>query len=244
VGSARIIAGIAAGVGLGLGGVIAADGLTEKADAQGGFAVTPGQLRINQKISRAAVRRANQNRKDIQALQEAVQQGPPGSQGPPGPAGPAGETGPPGATSTDPLDLVEAYTRRRRADGADGLGLPADTPVDLVEIEVAAGSYVAVGSSYLEVGGAPGGSTFASCVIYTGLSANPFAEGDGVRGPYGIAGPQPAPVSLGIATQYAFTASDATTVKLACKNNRGWSAEGGELTVTRVDELTQLPAQG
>lgn len=54
-----IIAGVAAGVALGIGGVIATDVATESADAQGGFQVTAAQLKINQNISSAAVRRSN-----------------------------------------------------------------------------------------------------------------------------------------------------------------------------------------
>jgi len=90
--------GLACGAALGLGGIVAVDAATESADAQGGFKVTPGQLQINQKISQAAVRRANRNRSDIEALQRTVganggatgPQGPAGPQGPQGPQGPAG----------------------------------------------------------------------------------------------------------------------------------------------------------
>jgi formate-dependent phosphoribosylglycinamide formyltransferase (GAR transformylase) len=53
--------GIAAGVALGLGGVVAVEVATEDASAQNGFRVTPGQLKINQKISQAAVRRSNES---------------------------------------------------------------------------------------------------------------------------------------------------------------------------------------
>jgi hypothetical protein len=52
--------GVAAGVALGLGGVVAVEAATEGASAQGGFTVTPGQLKINQRISQAAVRRSNE----------------------------------------------------------------------------------------------------------------------------------------------------------------------------------------
>jgi hypothetical protein len=51
--------GIAAGVLLGLGTLVAIEGATDEAAAQGGFTVTPAQLQINQKISQAAVRRSN-----------------------------------------------------------------------------------------------------------------------------------------------------------------------------------------
>jgi hypothetical protein len=52
--------GVAAGVALGLGGVVAVEAATDSASAQGGFTVTPGQLKINQRISQAAVRRSNE----------------------------------------------------------------------------------------------------------------------------------------------------------------------------------------
>jgi hypothetical protein len=51
--------GIAAGTALGLGGVVALEAATEEADAQRPVAVTAQQLKINQKISQAAVRRSN-----------------------------------------------------------------------------------------------------------------------------------------------------------------------------------------
>lgn len=115
--------GVACGVALGLGGIVAVDAATQSADAQGGFKVTPGQLQINQKISQAAVRRANRNRSDIQALQKAVgtnggatgpqgPQGPQGAQGPPGANGAPGPQGEPGAVSVvqGPSDTVGAGT--------------------------------------------------------------------------------------------------------------------------------------
>lgn len=113
--------GLACGAALGIGGIIAVDAATGPAEAQGGFSVTPGQLRINQKISQAAVRRANQNRQDIEALQGAVgtngattgATGATGATGPQGPAGPQGTAGPQGpsglagveAVSGDPVSL-------------------------------------------------------------------------------------------------------------------------------------------
>jgi hypothetical protein len=51
--------GVACGVALGLGVVAAVDAGTQPASAQGGFTVTPEQLRINQNISSAAVKRSN-----------------------------------------------------------------------------------------------------------------------------------------------------------------------------------------
>lgn len=54
-------AGVAAGVVLGLGVVVTAEVATDDASAQGGFAVTAEQLRSNQRISIAAVRRSNQS---------------------------------------------------------------------------------------------------------------------------------------------------------------------------------------
>lgn len=54
-----ILVGAAAGGVLAAAGGFAVDGALDRADAQGGFAVTPAQLQINQKISQAAVRRSN-----------------------------------------------------------------------------------------------------------------------------------------------------------------------------------------
>ncbi|HEX2507642.1 MAG TPA: hypothetical protein VHK23_04905 [Miltoncostaeaceae bacterium] len=53
--------GVAAGVALGLGTVVAVEAATEDASAQGGFAVTAEQLRTNQRVSIAAVRRSNES---------------------------------------------------------------------------------------------------------------------------------------------------------------------------------------
>jgi len=52
--------GVAAGVALGLGAVVAVEAGTQDASAQGGFAATAEQLRTNQRISIAAVRRSNE----------------------------------------------------------------------------------------------------------------------------------------------------------------------------------------
>jgi len=58
---ARWWVGVAAGVAQGLGTVVAVEAATEDASAQGGFAVTAEQLRTNQRISQAAVRRSNES---------------------------------------------------------------------------------------------------------------------------------------------------------------------------------------
>jgi hypothetical protein len=55
-----------------MGGIVALDLGMQTADAQSDFKVTPAQPQINQKISQAAVRRANRNRTDIEALNKAV----------------------------------------------------------------------------------------------------------------------------------------------------------------------------
>lgn len=57
---ARWWIGVAVGVALGLGLVVAVEAGTEDASAQSGFRVSAEQLRINQRISQAAVRRSNQ----------------------------------------------------------------------------------------------------------------------------------------------------------------------------------------
>lgn len=53
--------GIAAGLTLGAAAVVTVDQTTETASAQSGFAVSAEQLRINQRISQAAVRRSNES---------------------------------------------------------------------------------------------------------------------------------------------------------------------------------------
>lgn len=52
--------GVTAGVALGLGSVIAVEAATTDATAQSGFTLSAEQLRINQRISQAAVRRSNE----------------------------------------------------------------------------------------------------------------------------------------------------------------------------------------
>lgn len=52
--------GVAAGMVLGLGAVIAVQASTGEASAQSGFTVSAEQLRINQRISQAAVNRSNE----------------------------------------------------------------------------------------------------------------------------------------------------------------------------------------
>ncbi len=52
--------GVAAGMVLGLGAVVGVQASTDDASAQSGFTVTAEQLRINQRISQAAVRRSNE----------------------------------------------------------------------------------------------------------------------------------------------------------------------------------------
>lgn len=99
-------------------------GQTGAAGAKPGFTPTPEQLRINQKISSAAVRRANANRKAIEELKALPSQtpgavGPTGAQGPPGPRGPAGEAPAAGeGTDTQTAQVRSAYLTL--ADGASG----------------------------------------------------------------------------------------------------------------------------
>ena len=52
--------GVTAGVALGRGAVVATEVATEEASAQRGFAVSAQQLKINQRISVAAVKRSNE----------------------------------------------------------------------------------------------------------------------------------------------------------------------------------------
>jgi hypothetical protein len=54
--------GVTAGLALGLGTIVAVEAATDEASAQAAqFRVTPEQLRINQRISQAAVRRSNES---------------------------------------------------------------------------------------------------------------------------------------------------------------------------------------
>lgn len=64
--------GVAAGVALGLGTVVAVETATDEASAQSGFTLSREQLRTNQRISIAAVKRVNQAQKDIAALGAAA----------------------------------------------------------------------------------------------------------------------------------------------------------------------------
>jgi hypothetical protein len=64
--------GVAAGVALGLGAVVATEVATGDASAQGRVVVSAEQLRINQRISQAAVKRVNQAQRDIAALGAAA----------------------------------------------------------------------------------------------------------------------------------------------------------------------------
>jgi hypothetical protein len=60
------------GVALGLGAVVALEASTNEASAQRPVIVSAQQLKINQRISQAAVRRVNQAQKDIAALGAAA----------------------------------------------------------------------------------------------------------------------------------------------------------------------------
>ena len=64
--------GVAAGVALGLGTVVAVQAATDEASAQSGFTVSREQLRTNQRISIAAVKRVNEAQRDIAALGAAA----------------------------------------------------------------------------------------------------------------------------------------------------------------------------
>jgi hypothetical protein len=70
--SGRWWVGVAAGVALGLGAVVAVETATDEASAQSRVVVSAEQLRINQRISQAAVRRVNAAARDIDALGAAA----------------------------------------------------------------------------------------------------------------------------------------------------------------------------
>jgi hypothetical protein len=64
--------GVTAGVALGLGAVVAVEAATQEASAQSGFTLSAEQLRTNQRIAIAAVKRVNQAQKDIASLGAAA----------------------------------------------------------------------------------------------------------------------------------------------------------------------------
>lgn len=66
--------GVAAGAALGLGAVVAVDQATDQASAQARFTVSPEQLRINQRISQAAVRRSNESLQLLDPIRRDPQQ--------------------------------------------------------------------------------------------------------------------------------------------------------------------------
>lgn len=103
MGSARgMTAGVVVTAAAVVGGVMAfgIDAGTQTAVAQsagGAFTLSINQLKINQRISSAAVRRSNEALRRLDALQPGgAVAGSPGPQGPTGPAGPAGPAGPEG----------------------------------------------------------------------------------------------------------------------------------------------------
>jgi len=65
----RLWAGVAAGVALGLGAVVAVEASTDEASAQRPVAITVQQLKINQRISQAAVRRSNDSAARLNAVE-------------------------------------------------------------------------------------------------------------------------------------------------------------------------------
>jgi hypothetical protein len=75
----------------GFGAVTALEGTAERANAQADFNVTAEQLRINQRIAQAGVRRSNEALARLDALE--AKPGTPGPQGAPGPQGPPGPAG-------------------------------------------------------------------------------------------------------------------------------------------------------
>jgi hypothetical protein len=70
--SGRWWVGVAAGVALGLGAVVAVEAATAPASAQSGFTLSREQLRTNQRISIAAVKRVNEAKRDIASLGAAA----------------------------------------------------------------------------------------------------------------------------------------------------------------------------
>jgi hypothetical protein len=65
----RLWVGVAAGAALGLGAVVAVEASTDEASAQRPVAITVQQLKINQRISQAAVRRSNESAGRLNAIE-------------------------------------------------------------------------------------------------------------------------------------------------------------------------------
>jgi hypothetical protein len=102
------------GIALGLALALAIDSAAAPASAQAGrsgVTLSAEQLRINQKISQAAVKRANRANSRLDRLPTAATAGA-GPGGPPGPAGPAGPAGPTAARAAfsaamgDPAQMI------------------------------------------------------------------------------------------------------------------------------------------
>lgn len=65
----RLWVGVATGVALGLGAVVAVEASTDEASAQRPVAITVQQLKINQRISQAAVKRSNESTARLNAVE-------------------------------------------------------------------------------------------------------------------------------------------------------------------------------
>jgi len=65
----RLWVGVTAGVALGLGAVVAVEASTDEASAQRPVAITVQQLKINQRISQAAVTRSNRSAARLNAVE-------------------------------------------------------------------------------------------------------------------------------------------------------------------------------
>jgi hypothetical protein len=115
------------GIALGLALALGLDRAAAPASAQGGgsrVTLSAEQLRINQKISQQAVRRANRANSRLDRLTTGA--GPAGPPGPPGPAGPAG----PGAA---------------RAAYSAPVGSPAERVLDLAGVTISVGCQAVAG---------------------------------------------------------------------------------------------------
>jgi len=107
---------------------IAMDWAAQPANAQASAVkVTPQQLLINQRISQAGVRRANEalTRLDLIAATPPTP-GPTGPTGPAGPAGPVGPAGAPGEAGGLDLSLITVETEDQTIPGGE-----TGTPVEV-----------------------------------------------------------------------------------------------------------------
>lgn len=130
-----LIAGIATAALAGAIGITAGSSdVLPHADAAGEFTVSPAQLGINQRISQAAVKRANANRKSLTALKSQLGVGGAAAGQQAGPAGPQGPQGPAGPTLPLPSESVDGDAIKDASVGTADLADESVTGPKLAEL--------------------------------------------------------------------------------------------------------------